>query len=154
MQRYQGVVVLALLSVVAALGQKPDFTGTWKQIDHSGLVRIDKIEHKDPYLKVATDARSAPGSTARLSYASMGTYEYNINGEEKTHNDANGRQSWTTIEWQGSALVLLKIVKDGYHVTVTRETWMLSDDGNTLTRTTRVVNMDGVTESTLTFDRQ
>ena len=146
--------MLALVSVVSAFGQKPDFTGIWKQIDHSGVVRIDKIEHKDAYLKVVTDTRSAPGSTARLSFVSTGTYEYNVDGEEKADNGANGRQRWTTIGWQGSALVFLKIVKDGYHVTVTRETWTLSDDGNTLTRTTRVINMDGVTESTLTFERQ
>jgi hypothetical protein len=153
-QRYLGVFVLALLSVVSAFGQKPDFSGTWKQIDHSGWVRIDKIEHKDPYLKVATDARSAPGSNARLNSGLMGTNEYSITGEENSDNDANGRQCWTTVGWQGSDLVFLKIVKDGYHVTVTRETWMLSDDGNTLTRTTRVINMDGVTNSTLTFERQ
>jgi len=103
---------------------------------------------------VTTDARSAPGTNARLSSALMGTDEYSITGEEKADNDANGRQRWTTIGWQASALVFLKIVKDGYHVTVTRETWMLSDDGNTMTRTTRVINMDGVTESTLTFRRQ
>jgi hypothetical protein len=154
MQRYQGVVVVALVSVVPAFGQKPDLTGTWKQIDRSGVVRIDKIEHKDPYLKVATDTRSAPGSTAGLGFALMGTHEYNIDGEEKADNGANGRQRWTTVGWQGSVLVFVKIVKDGYHVTVTRETWTLSDDGNTLTRTTRVIDMDGVTESTLTFERQ
>lgn len=146
--------MLALLSVVSAFGQKPDFTGTWKQIDQLSLVRIDRIEQNGPYLKVAMDSRSAPGSTARLGFGLMGTYEYNIDGEEKADSGPNGRQRWTTIGWQGSALVFLKIVKDGYHVTVTRETWTLSDDGNTLARTTRVINMDGVTKSTLIFERQ
>jgi hypothetical protein len=154
MQRCQGIIVLALLSVVSAFGQKPDFTGTWKLLGRSGSVTIEKIEHKDPHLQVATDSRSAPGSTARLGFASMGTNEYNINGEEKAYNGAGGRQRWTTIEWQGSALVFQRILKDGYHVTVTRETWTLSEDGNTLTKTTRVINMDGVTESTITFERQ
>lgn len=84
--------MLALVSIVSAFGEKPDFTGPWKQIDHSGVVRIDKIEHKDPYLKVVTDTRSAPGSTAGLGFALMGTYEYNIDGKEKADNGANGRQ--------------------------------------------------------------
>ena len=151
---HRGIIALALLSAVSAFGQKPDFTGTWKQIGRSGTVRIDKIEHKEPYLKVVTDTRSAPGSTARLFVAFMETNEYTIDGEEKATTGANGRQAWSTIEWQGSDLVLLKIVKDGYRVTVNRETWTLSDDGNTLTRATRVINMDGVTESALTFERQ
>jgi hypothetical protein len=140
MQRYQGIVVLALLSVVSAFGQKPDFTGTWKQINQSGVVRIDKIEHRGPYLKVITETTSAPGSSTGMGFGSWVTYQYNIDGQEIADNNANGPQTWTTIEWQGSALVFLKIVKDGHQVTVTRETWTLSDNGSTLTRTTRVIN--------------
>ncbi len=154
MQSPRGIVILALLSVASAFGQTPDFTGTWKQVDQSSLVRIDRIEQNGPYLKVAMDSRSAPGSTARLGFVLMGTHEYNIDGEERADSGYNGRQRWMTIGWQGSALVFLRIVKAGYRVIVTRETWVLSDDGNTLTRTTRVINMDGVTKSTVTFERQ
>jgi hypothetical protein len=103
---------------------------------------------------VAADSRTAPGSTVRLGFVLMGTSEYTIDGEEKASSGANGRQVWTTIGWEGPALFFLKIVKDGYRVTVSRETWTLSDDGNTLTKTTRVIDMDGVTESTRTFERQ
>jgi hypothetical protein len=154
MQPYQRGVVLALVSLVSAFGQKPDFTGTWKLMGRQDMVRIDKIEHKDPHLKVVTEAGTAPGSAVPLSFHSTDTTEYNIDGAEKARTDPAGHQHWTTIGWQGSALVFLRIVKDGYHVTVTQETWTLSDVGNTLTRATRIINMDGVTESALVFERQ
>jgi hypothetical protein len=44
--------------------------------------------------------------------------------------------------------------KEGYRVTVTREMYTLSNDGDTLTKVRRVVNMDDVTETTTILHRQ
>jgi len=155
MQRYQTMVVLALLSAVSAYGQRPDFSGTWKERTRRDIVRIDKIEHRDAFLKITTQERSAPGSNLPLGYFGSGEVAYTLDGVEKTRNDPDrGRQLWWSAWWEDSSAVFQTITKEGYHVTVKREVLTLSEDGNTLTRTTRTINMDGVTESTLIFDRQ
>jgi len=38
-------------------GQRPDFTGTWKQVGLPEHTRIDRIEHHDPDHKVFMDSR-------------------------------------------------------------------------------------------------
>jgi hypothetical protein len=83
-----------------------------------------------------------------------GDSTYVIDGVEHASKADNGVQFWRTNSWEGSTLVFLTVRKDGYHVVVTREVWSLSDDGNTLIKAKRVIDMDGVTESTQTFVRQ
>jgi hypothetical protein len=147
MRSFQSVFVLTVLCVVSAFGQKPDFTGTWKQVGLSDRVRIDKIDHKDPYLKVAAES-SGPSAGLFLDH------DFRTDGTEQVDNNVSGRQRWRTASWQGSALVILTVIKDGYHVSVTRESWTVSGEGKTLTKTTRNINMDGVTEKTLTFQKE
>ena len=65
-----------------------------------------------------------------------------------------GRQRWLTVYWQGRALVILRVVKDSYHVTVTREIWTTSEDGQTLSKNVRAIDMDGARESAEVFTRQ
>jgi len=156
MQRYRGRFVLTVLCVVSAFGrQKPNFTGTWKQVGDSNWVEIDKIEHQDSHLKVTEARDTIATALPRVPLVRMhGEHEYRTDGDEHAENGNNGRQWWTTAYWQGSALVFQSVVKDGYRVTVTRESWTLSDTGETLTKTRRIVNMDGVTQKTLTFRRQ
>jgi hypothetical protein len=157
MRSFLGVLVLAWLSVVAVFGQTPDFTGTWKQIGLSERVTIEKIEQRDSYLRVASDSRDMPAresTLARPLAALMGNVEYRTDGAEQFDTYANGRQRWRTVAWQGPALVFLTIEKDGYRVSVTRESWTLSDAGDVLTKTIRVVSMDGVSERTVTFQRE
>jgi hypothetical protein len=156
MERLWKAFLLMPLCVVAALAQKPDFTGTWKQVDGTQRLSIEKIQHQDPALKVSFDSRDIPDAKSTLDRPLamiMGEREYRTDGIEQVENSAKG-QRWRTVGWQGSALVFLTIVKDGYHVTVTREVWTLSDSGRTLTKAIRTVNMDGVTERTVTFQKQ
>ena len=50
--------------------------------------------------------------------------------------------------------MILRVVKDSYHVTVTREIWTTSEDGQTLSKNVRAIDMDGVRESAEVFTRQ
>ncbi len=56
--------------------------------------------------------------------------------------------------WQESSLIIQSVRKEAYRVTVTRELYTLSNDGDTLTKVRRVVNMDDVTETTTILHRQ
>jgi hypothetical protein len=72
---------------------------------NTNSVEIDKIEHQDPQLKVATDARSTFNtSLPRVPSASLRDEHEYITGVENVQKDDNGRQSWTTVYWQGLAL--------------------------------------------------
>ena len=157
MERLSSVCALTLLCVVAVFGQKPDFTGTWKEISGPERVRVEKIHHQDPDLKVSFEARDVPTDNSSLRgplAGLMGENEYRTDGIEQADRSANGRQRWRTVDWQGSALVFLTVARDGYRVTVTRESWTLSDSGERLNKTIRIVDMDGVTERNVTFQRQ
>jgi hypothetical protein len=56
--------------------------------------------------------------------------------------------------WQGRSMVILRVVKDSYHVTVTREVWTTSEDRQTLSKNVRTIDMDGFRETTEVFTRQ
>jgi hypothetical protein len=144
--------LMATLFCVAALAseEKPNFTGVWKLGEGSSTL-VDNIEHQYPELKIAFKSQYTAGS---ILGGLSGTESYTTDGVERTTKASNGRESWTTVNWQGPSLVILRVVKEGYHVTVTRETWTLSQDGGTLTKNRRTINMDGVTENTQVFQKQ
>jgi hypothetical protein len=146
------VFLTGVLSCFAAMAsdEKPNFSGVWTSSE-AGCKRVSTIEHHDPDLKVTDDFRCTGGS---IGVGGGGSDSYTVDGVEKTSTADNGRISWTSVNWQGSSLVLLRVVKDGYHVTVNREAWTLSQDGRTLTMKFRTVNMDGVTEYTRVFQKQ
>jgi hypothetical protein len=146
-------LVVAGLIVTSALAQpKPDFSGTWKTAGSSDQnFHIEKIMHQDPNLSLHLQTRFV---NSRLSGGMSDDSTYVIDGVEHASRADKGVQFWRTDSWEGSTLVFITVRKDGYHVVVTREAWSLSDDGNTLTRAKRVIDMDGVTESTQTFLRQ
>ncbi|MEI9972558.1 MAG: hypothetical protein WDO73_11170 [Ignavibacteriota bacterium] len=146
-------LIVAGLMVTSALAQpKPDFSGTWKTAESSDQnSHIERIVHQNPNLSLNSQIRFV---NSRLSGGSSDNFTYVIDGVERPSTAGNGAQFWRTNSWEGSTLVFLTVRKDGYHVVVTREVWSLSDDGNTLNKAKRVVDMDGVTESIQTFVRQ
>lgn len=145
------ILMVGLLCVAAvASDDKPNFTGVWKRGEATNSVQ-DTIEHQDPNLKVTFKTHFSGG---RFSGGMSGELSYTADGVERTSKSTNGRESWTTVNWQGPSMVILRVVKDSYHVTVTRETWTLSADGRTLTKYKRTIDMDGVTENTQVFQKQ
>jgi len=153
MPSMKSALLVAGLIVSSALAQpKPDFSGTWKTSGSSEeYSHTERIVHQDPNLSLHMETRFV---NSRLSGGGSGDSAYVIDGVERAAKAGNGAQFWRTNSWQGSTLVFLTVRKDGYHVVVTREVWSLSDDGNTLTKTKRVIDMDGVSESAQTFVRQ
>ncbi len=141
------------LFVINAAEEKPNFTGNWKQdtqrstpVDSSGRVHVNWIEHQDPNLKVFTSTTADAGPFSGGAYSS---WIYRTDGKEQ-----ESASAWTTVSWQGPALLLLAVQKKGSKVTFTRETWTLSDEGKTLTKTRRIVGPEGVTHQTLVFEKR
>lgn len=75
----------------------------------------------DPYLRVTTDVRSAPGSNARLSSALMGANEYSITGEEKADNGQGYCQPETDggAGWVLGCYQLIFPISIGIHLSLT-----------------------------------
>jgi len=146
-------LVMAGLIVTSALAHpKPDFSGTWETAGSSEQnFHIERILLQGPNLSLHLQTRFV---NSRLSGGMFDDSTYVIDGVEHASKTDKGVQFWRTNSWEGSTLVFLTVRKDGYHVVVTREVWSLSDDGNTLTKAKRVIDMDGITESTQTFLRQ
>ena len=151
MKTCAAALMATLLCVAAwASDERPNFTGVWKRGISTNNV-VENIEHHDPDLKIAFKSQFIGGS---LSGGTSGSESYTADGVERASKSANGRETWTTVNWQGPSLVILRVTKDGYRVTVTRRTWTLSEDGLTLTKSSRTINMDGVTENTEVFLKQ
>lgn len=144
-------LVVAGLIVSSALAQpKPDFSGTWNAAGSSEQnSHTETIVHQDPNLTLHVQTRFV---NSRLSGGMSEDSTWVIDGVERGSKNANG-QFWRTASWEGRTLVFLTVRKDGYRVVVRREAWSLSEEGNTLTKVRRVIDMDGVTESTQTFGR-
>jgi hypothetical protein len=149
---------LILVAFFAARAQdKPNFSGSWKEVGITSRVHTLRIDHKDPDLLEYEENREVPGSGSTLQRPIAmlsGRRNWRTDGPERHEKNDKGREWWSTVLWQGPELVFLTTVKDGYRVAVTREAWSLSDDGATLTKTRRVVNMDGVTEVKISFQKQ
>jgi len=135
---------------VAAFGQNPDLTGTWTRTQ-SDSSAVYKIEQTDASISFHLKTHFQAGE---LSGGTDGTETYTPDGVERETKAATGRQSWLTAYWQGRSLVILRVVKDSYHVTVTREVWTTSEDRQTLSRNVRAIDMDRVRETAEVFTRQ
>lgn len=149
---------LSVMLILSATGQqKPNFSGTWEQTSNRYREYIEKIIHQDANLTIETTMREKPGppTTLQRPMASLhsGPATYVIEGAERAEQNDKA-EGWTSMYWQESSLIIQSVRKEGYRVTVTREMYTLSDDRDTLTKVRRVVNMDGVTETTTVWHRQ
>ena len=143
---------LSVMFILSATGQqRPNFSGTWEETSSRYREYIEKFVHQDPNLTIETTMREKPGppTTLQRPMASLhsGPATYVIEGAERTGKDEKA-EGWTSVYWQESSLIIQAVRKEGYRVTVTREMYTLSNDGDTLTKVRRVVNMDDVTETT------
>jgi len=142
-------LVVAGIVSCAAWAQDPSLTGNWTRGDRTDTATC-KIEQQDGNVTFHIEKHF---SNSRLSGGMSDTETYATDGVERERKAGNGRENWFAAYWQAHSLVITRLSKDGYHVVATRETWTVSDDGLTLTKTTRRVDMDGVTESTEQFER-
>jgi hypothetical protein len=123
---------------------KPDFSGRWRmekgKSDFGSFrmpdIVVQVVEHHDPTLNVHTVETSGKNtSTADVSYFTDGTTSKNV---------IKGRQAESKTFWDGAVLNIRTSEKDskGEDVVI-EDRWELSDDGETLTRTSHIVTSKG-----------
>ncbi|MBI4908433.1 MAG: hypothetical protein HY820_32710 [Acidobacteria bacterium] len=148
--RLRYTLSILAFAAVSAFSQTTGFTGSWKRLDGSGTVTVT-ITQQDSRLTMAFASRFNAG---HLSGSLADTQTYTVDGSERVDKTPGGRETWTTAWWQGASVVIQRVTKSGYRVSITRDVWSLSPDKAELTRARRTIDMDGVSESTEVYRRQ
>lgn len=141
-------------AAVSASGAKPNYSGTWKlNVSKSDFgpipgpdSRTDVIEHNDPTLKVSTAQEGAQGKQ-----------EYTLNmttdGKEAT-NTPGGLEVKSIGGWEANNLVMnIKLRVQDNDVAV-KDTWLLSEDGKTLTQNEHLSTAMGELDRKMVFEKQ
>lgn len=134
---------------------KPNFTGRWRmQKDKSNFgsfqvpdIVVQIVEHRDPTMNIHTvETRGKQTTTADVSYFTDGTISNNV---------INGRQAESKGFWDGKALNIRTSEKTskGDDVVI-EDRWELSDDGQTLTRTSHIITEKGSVDMTLVAQKE
>ncbi|MGA2132996.1 MAG: hypothetical protein ABSH50_11935 [Bryobacteraceae bacterium] len=145
--------LLAALAMVQAQA-KSDFSGTWKanaaKSDFGPMPppdsMVEKIGHQDPSLKINIAQTGGQGDM---------TYDmaYTTDGKECVNNFM-GNEFKTTAKWDGDDLTAdTKGSFDGNDFT-SKERWVLSDGGKTMTVTRHIATGGGDFDMKLVFDKQ
>jgi len=146
-----------MLVVVAASssGQvRPDYSGTWTQSEPRlgpDSSHIERIEFKDPVLKVTVDGS---GSARSMGMAYHLDHTYSIGAPTETRKFDDGRIRSVTATWEGLTLVFVTSTQEGANTTTERDVWSVSDDGTTLTKTRETTNWRGTSSQRRVFKRK
>ena len=137
------VCAAALATVPAMAAGKPDFTGEWKlNIDKSDFgpmpppsSQTQKIDHKDPVLKITTAQSGADGD-----YTTDATYT--TDGKE-AKNNMRGADTKSICKWDGDVLVMdTKLDFQGMEIAL-KTTMKMADDGKSINAKTKISTPQG-----------
>ena len=134
---------------------KPNFTGRWRMDKaksnfatfHAPDIVVQVVDQRGPTLNVHTvETRGKQTSTADVSYFTDGSISNNI---------INGRQAESKAFWDGNALNIRTTEKNskGEDVVI-EDRWVLTDDGQTLSRTSHIITASGSVDMTLISEKE
>jgi len=147
-----------LLAGTAALAQtKPDFSGDWvlnKEKSALGSLpapdlMLQKIEHKDPDLKVTTHTVSGPSD---VNYDA----KYTTDGKECLNKYGDQINLKSKLVWNHRTLDVNTDMLDagGAHLMTFKGKWNLSADGKALVETEHIESPQGSFDVTYVFDKR
>ena len=152
--RALGCAFAALVLAVAVAQAKPNFTGEWKmnpsKSDFGPMPAPDKlvqkIEQKDPDLKVSTTKVNQQGEFNT-------EMKYTTDGKECV-NQIRGNELKSTLTWDGDALkVNSKLNFQGADVAIS-DKWTLSEDGKTLNVQRHFASSMGEMDQKMVLEKQ
>ncbi len=134
---------------------RTDFSGRWRMVkdksDFGGFaipdLVVQVVDHHDPTLNVHTvETIGSKTTTADVSYFTDGSI---------TNNVINGRAAESKAFWDGPALMIRTTEKDskGEDVVI-EDRWELSEDGQTLTRTSHITTPKGQVDMKLVSTKE
>ena len=135
MKRYIAICLLILSCAAIVCAQnRPDFSGTWKE-------NLDKSPSKSAWLKSYVNKIDVQGTNLKVTTTMVSdrgerTYDHSyVIGQENKSKEQDGDQFTTNVKWDGNSLVFENSEKEHEATLTSKETWTLSDDGKTLTKT-------------------
>lgn len=147
--------VLVVLTLAALAAQaKPNFTGEWKMQPAKSEFGpmpppqsiTQKIEHKDPDLKVSATQVTDQGEFKSET-------KFTTDGKECT-NEVRGNPMKSTVTWDGDALKFkTKLNFQGNDVNIS-DTWALGEDGKTLTVSRHFATSQGEFDAKVVYEKQ
>jgi hypothetical protein len=141
-------------ATMAVTGAKPNYSGTWKlnvaKSDFGPIpgpdTRTDVIEHNDPMLKVTT---SQDGAQGKQEY----TLNMTTDGKEAI-NKPGGLEVKSIGGWEANNLVINVKLKFQDNDVEAKATWLLSEDGKTLTQNQHLTTAMGELDQKMVFEKQ
>jgi len=138
----------------ASTGAKPNYSGTWKlnvaKSDFGPIPgpdsRTDVIEHNDPMLRVST---AQDGAQGKQEY----TLNMTTDGKEAI-NTPGGLEVKSIGGWESNNLVINVKLKFQDNDVEAKTTWLLSDDGKTLTQNQHLTTAMGELDQKMVFEKQ
>ncbi len=157
-EKQETAALAASASTSASLaidGGKTNYSGTWKlnvaKSDFGPIPgpdsRTDVIDHKDPVLKVNTSQEG--GQQGKQDY----TLNLTTDGKEAV-NTPGGLELKSTAGWEAKNLVVNTKLKFQDNDVLIKTTWLLSDDGKTLTESAHLSTPMGELDQKMVFEKQ
>ncbi len=149
-------LVFGLVSRLPAADTKPDFSGQWKmnaeKSDFGPLPapssRTDKIEHKEPSLKMTRIQSSEQGETTS-------EWDCTTDGKEcKVEIRGAPLRIKTTVRWDGDALAFDHKGSFNDMEVQIKEKWTLSEDRKVITIKRNLSSPQGEAEQTIVLEKQ
>jgi hypothetical protein len=146
---------LIVASVAIGTQVRPDFTGTWTQVDpplSSTEKHVLQIERRGLVLTLHVEKSGPAGRTLLFSFKDDRTYTIGAPPESRT--DGEGRVRTVSVDWQGDALAFLRTETEGANTTTEHEVLEMSADGKRLTRTRATTSWRGTSTDQAAFERR
>jgi hypothetical protein len=142
------IIILAALAVSALAA--PNFSGHWK-------LNVEKSKLDDPYQEERTIEHKDAEITVSVNATVDGeeessTAKYTTDGKE-TRNMIDGDPLFTTVHWDGDALLFDSTLIGDTDTTETHDRWTLSADGKLLTVARKQKIGTDARDLVLVFDR-
>jgi hypothetical protein len=153
--RRMPMLIALLVFGLAALGaDKPNFSGEWKlnagKSDFGPLPtptsRTDKIDHKDPTLKVST---TQVGQQGEIKF----DFAYTTDGKECT-NTVRGNPVKSTVKWDGDVLNIDSKGTFNQNEVLFKDKWTLSEDGKILSINRHLASQMGELDQKIILEKQ
>lgn len=148
------VLVPLLAAVVLAAQSRPNFSGTWSQIEPDlgpGATHVEHVNVHDSTLTIQVGAQgqgAAGGGVLKLEHT------YTIGGSAHTTKDRDGRNYSIRVTWEGPALVFNRATQEGANTTTEREVWSMSEDGTKLVKSRDTTSWKGTQRSRTILERR
>ncbi len=147
-------LMLSLAAVAWAAQSRPNFSGTWSQIEPElgpEDTHVERIDLHDSTLKIKVKAQFSGG----VGWGALNReHTYTIGGPAETSTDRDGRSRSIIVTWDGPALVFVRTTQEGANTTTEREVWSMSEDGKKLTKWRQTTSWKGTQRGRTVLERR